>query len=186
MVIKILIASTNPVKVQAVRDAFSSFYPDTLYGTLELQEADSGGILKSQPIGEDETRVLSRKRVFYARECKPEFDFFVGIEGGVVLTLQNQPRIVVYSSVGTDSFIETIRGCEIPLPKHWFQRLADTPQLELGDLMTEISGVVNIKQKSGAVGYLTRNIVRRVDILRQSVIMALIPFLNADVFRISV
>ena len=52
--------------------------------------------------------------------------------------------------------------------------------------MTNISGISNIKQKEGAVGFLTRNVVTRFDILKQSVIMALIPFLNPTHFEITV
>lgn len=185
MVVRVLIASINPVKIRAAREAFSSFYEDLIVSNIEINEIDSTRIhLKSQPLGEEETYEASRWRVKYTRNNEPGFDFYVGVEGGVVLTPHNKPRIVVYSSVGNNSTIETVRGCEIPLPHEWYKRLLDAPQLELGDLITEISGVPNMKQKQGAVGFLTQNIVKRFDILKQSIMMALIPFLNSTLFEI--
>ncbi len=192
MVIRVLIASTNPVKVRAARAVFSCFHEEITFSSLKMQEIDSEwDRLKSQPLGEDETYKNSRLRVKYIRNSNPEFDFYVGIEGGIVLTQQNQARIVVYCSVGTHSVIETVRGCEIPLPNRWYETLVSVRekrslQLELGDLVAKISGIPNIKQKNGAVGFLTQNIVTRFDILYQSMMMALIPFLNPTLFELKV
>ncbi|MHA2246470.1 MAG: inosine/xanthosine triphosphatase [Candidatus Hodarchaeales archaeon] len=186
MVVKVLIASTNPVKISATRESFSHFYKDVNFSILNVNELDPKGIhLKLQPLGEDETYEASIWRVKYARNHNPGFDFYVGIEGGVDLTPHNQARIVVYSSIGNRIIIETVRGCEIPLPYSWYKRLKDSPQLELGDIASEISGVSNIKQKQGAVGFFTRNTVTRFDILKQSVLMALIPFLNPIIFEMA-
>ena len=184
MVVKVLIASTNPIKISAARESFSRFYKDLNFSTLNINELDPTGVhLKLQPLGEDETYEASRWRVKYARNHKPGFNFYVGIEGGVVLTPHNQARIVVYSSVGNHTIIETARGCEIPLPYSWYKKLKDSPQLELGDIASEISGVSNIKQKQGAVGFFTQNTINRFDILKQSVMMALITFLNPMLFE---
>ena len=192
MVIKVLISSTNPVKVRAAREAFSCFHEEISVSNLSMKEVDpEWNHFKSQPLGEDETYKNSRLRVDYIRNFNPNFDFYVGIEGGIVLKQQNQARIVVYCSVGTNSTIETVRGCEIPLPNRLFKKLASARekkslQLELGDLVSEISGIPNIKQKNGAVGFLTQNIVTRFDILYQSMMMALIPFLNPTLFELKV
>ncbi|MFX1284878.1 MAG: DUF84 family protein [Promethearchaeota archaeon] len=183
MVVRVLIASLNPVKIQATHEAFSSFFDNLDISNIGIISTENH--LKSQPLGEEETYEASRWRVKFAQKNNSEFDYYVGIEGGVVLTPQNQPRIVVYSSIGNHNIIETIRGCEIPLPRKWYTRLTDSPQLELGDLVTEISGISNIKQKEGAVGFLTQNIVKRFDILKQSVMIALIPFLNPTFFETS-
>ena len=186
MEIEILVASKNPVKIRATREAFLSFYESVIISSMKIADIDpKGDHLKAQPVGEDQTYEASRWRVKSARSHHSRFNFYVGIEGGVVLTPRNKPRIIVYSSVGNDSFIETVRGCEIPLPQEFYKRLLSSPHLELGDLMNEISGISNIKQKEGAVGFLTQNVVTRYDILKQSVIMALIPFLNPEYFRIT-
>jgi inosine/xanthosine triphosphatase len=183
MRIEVLVISMNPVKIQATQEAFSSFYDNPVISNVDITDIDPKGVhLKAQPIGEEQTYEASRWRVKKARNHQSSYDFYVGIEGGVVLTSHNKPRIIVYSSVGNGSFIETVRGCEIPLPQQFYEQLLNSHHTELGDLMTNISGISNIKQKEGAVGFLTRNIVTRFDILKQSIMMALIPFLNPDYF----
>ncbi|MFX0126238.1 MAG: inosine/xanthosine triphosphatase [Candidatus Hodarchaeota archaeon] len=185
MGIEVLVVSKNPVKIRAAQEAFSSFYEKLVISNIEISEIDPTGVhVKTQPLGEEQTYETSRWRVNSARDHRPGFDFYVGIEGGVVLT-RNNPRIIVYSSVSNNSFIETIRGCEIPLPQNLYTQLINSPNSELGDLITNISGISNIKQKEGAVGFFTRKIVTRFDILKQSVIMALIPFLNPNLFEIT-
>ncbi|MFX0184278.1 MAG: DUF84 family protein [Candidatus Hodarchaeota archaeon] len=181
--VKVFIISKNPVKIQASREAFSFFYENPSFTSLETEEYNQiGDYFNSQPIGDVETFEASRKRVNYARSLHSEFDYYVGIEGGIALTIQKKPRIIVYCSIGTHAFIETVRGCEIPLPYQWYNQLITTTQIELGDLITEVSGISNIKQKQGAVGFLTNNVIKRVDIIKQSVIMALIPFLQPNLF----
>lgn len=181
MVIKVVITSKNPVKIKATRDSFSLFYDNIIF--LELGTENGG--LTPQPIGEEETYNSSRRRVEYGRRLKPNFNFYVGIEAGVIVnTTSNNARIVVYSSVGDNNDIETVRGCEIPIPSQWYKELVERHHNELGDLMSNITGIQNIKQKQGAVGFLTRNITKRYDILKQSVTMALIPFLNPSLFDV--
>jgi inosine/xanthosine triphosphatase len=181
--VKVLIVSKNPIKIQASREAFSFFYENPSFTSLEIEDYNQiGDYFNSQPIGDVETFEASRKRVKYAQTHHTEFDYYVGIEGGIALAFQKKPRIIVYCSVGTHAFIETVRGCEIPLPHQWYNQLLITTQIELGDLVTEVSGISNIKQKQGAVGFLTNNVVKRVDIIKQSVIMALIPFLQPNLF----
>ena len=186
MVVKVQILSINPIKIRATHEAFSSFFDNLNISNMEINGIDIiANHLKSQPVGEEETYKASRWRVKYAQKHNPRFDYYVGIEGGVVLTPQNHPRIIVYSSIGNHTIIETVRGCEIPLPHRWYKRLTDSPQLELGDLATEVSGIPNIKQKEGAVGFMTQNIVKRYDVLKQSVLVAMIPFLNPPLFEVS-
>ena len=182
--INVLITSKNPVKIRATKDSFSSFYTNASYSTFEVKGCDlTDGNLTSQPIGEYETSEASRMRVKCARILKPNFNYYVGIEGGIVLKSDKIARIIVYTTIGNHDYIETVRGCEIPLPIDWYNVLAENKGIELGDIVTKISGIDNIKQKQGAVGFLTNNVLKRVDILKHSVLMALIPFLKESFFH---
>jgi len=175
----VLVASKNPVKIKASLEAFQPFFDkpriDSCEIILPLINAD-------QPIGEEQTREFSRLRVTKAQKKSKKYDFYVGIEGGVVKTSTGETRIVVYSSVGDKSYIETVRGCEIPLPEEWLESLTSKKYGELGDLVAYVSGVKNIKRKQGAVGYFTKENITRFDVLKQSIVMALIPHLNPALF----
>jgi inosine/xanthosine triphosphatase len=177
--IRVLVASMNPVKIKATTDAFHLFFKTLKIDSKEVIVPTANA---SQPIGENETRDHSKLRVVQARETYPGYDYYVGIEGGIVKVNSNKARIIVYSSVGHNIAIETIRGCGIPLPLEWYDLLTSHKYHELGDLAEQKSGVPNIKKKQGVVGFFSQNYVTRYDILKQSVIMALVPYLNSNIF----
>jgi len=177
--IKVLVASKNPVKIKATTDAFLLYFKNPIIDSQEVVVPTANA---SQPIGEDQTSEHSRFRVIQARENYPGYDYYVGIEGGVVKVDSNNARIVVYSSIGSNSAIETIRGCGIPLPFEWYNALTTHKYHELGDLAEQKSGVPDIKKKQGVVGFFSQNYVTRYDVLKQSLIMALVPFLNPSIF----
>ena len=54
----------------------------------------------------------------------------------------------------------------------------------LGDVMDEVFGTDNIKQKGGAIGLLTHNQLSRSSVYYQALILALIPFVNPEHFPI--
>ena len=177
--VKVLVASKNPVKIKASLDAFQLFFKDPIVDSQEVVVPTANA---SQPIGEDQTREHSELRVIQARENYPGYDYFVGIEGGVVKLNSDSARIIVYSSIGHQLAIETVRGCGIPLPLEWYTVLTTHEYHELGDLAELKSGVTDIKKKQGVVGFFSQNFVTRYDILKQSVIMALVPYLNPSIF----
>ena len=179
MALKVLITSKNPVKIKATQDSFTQYFDEINFFNISTEKAG----LDPQPIGDKETFISSRKRVEYGRIMKPGFDYYVGIESGIVINSSNDARIILYSSVGNDEITETIRGCEIPIPVFWFKALVRQEQNELGDLISKFSGISNVKQNQGVVGILSQNIIKRYDILKQSVTMALVPFLNPSVFK---
>jgi len=54
--------------------------------------------------------------------------------------------------------------------------------MELGTANDLVFSQTNSKQKNGAVGLLTHNKVDRTELYRQAVILALIPFVNPDLY----
>ncbi|MFA0544165.1 DUF84 family protein, partial [Vibrio sp. 10N.222.52.B7] len=50
------------------------------------------------------------------------------------------------------------------------------------DVMDEVFGTDNIKQKGGAIGLLTHNQLSRSSVYSQALILALIPFVNPKHF----
>ncbi len=53
---------------------------------------------------------------------------------------------------------------------------------ELGDVMDRITKDQNTKQKNGAIGFFTRNMLTRKDLYVPGIISALIPFLNPELY----
>ena len=177
--IRILVTSKNPVKIKASKDAFEKFFDSLEIVSKEIVITDKNA---HQPIGCEQTRNFSRKRVLLAKQKFKGFDYYIGIESGVMKFDSNTAYIIVYSSVGNKSKIHTTKGCEIPLPMDWYDSLNNSKDNELGDIAERESGVRDIKKKQGIVGFFSQNHITRYDISLQSVIMSLVPFLNDSHF----
>ncbi|MHA2238477.1 MAG: DUF84 family protein [Candidatus Hodarchaeales archaeon] len=176
---KILVASRNPVKIKASSDAFKKYFSPLKIVSKEIIIPDKNA---HQPLGCEQTRNFSRQRVLLAEKKYKDYDYYVGIESGVMKLNETTAYIVVYSSVSHDSKIQTTKGCEIPLPLNWFESLSLNSDNELGDIAERESGVRDIKKKQGIVGFFSQNHVTRYDVSIQSVIMSLVPFLNKELF----
>ena len=159
--VKVLVASKNPVKVKATTDAFQLFFEAPIIDSQEIVVPTANA---SQPIGEEQTSEHSKLRVVQACESYPGYDYYVGIEGGIVKMNSNKARIIVYSSVGHNLAIETIRGCGIPLPLEWYNALINLEFHELGDLAEQKHHILIAISVS---------------------LMGLVPYLNPSLFLVN-
>ena len=170
---RVIVTSRNPVKLKAVARAFEAQFPGQLL-ELESISADSG--VAEQPLSDDETRLGAKNRVAAAARAEPTADFWVGIEGGVERfedTLLAFAWMVVRSRSGVNS--ET-RSATLPLPPA-VVRLLDQG-MELGEANDKVFSTSNSKQQGGAFGLLTDGRYTRESIYTDTLILALIPFVN--------
>ncbi|MBD3227928.1 MAG: DUF84 family protein, partial [Candidatus Lokiarchaeota archaeon] len=58
-----------------------------------------------------------------------------------------------------------------------------TEKKEIGDIMGELANNKNLKREAGAIGYLSDNTLKRIDILKEAVICALLPRINNTLYR---
>lgn len=107
--------------------------------------------------------------------------FFVGIEAGLMCLPAASPSYfaisvcVILNDTGHMG-IGTSPGWQYP-PAIVDQMVANR-EIEMADVMGQISGDAEIRQKEGAIGYYSNMRVKRFDLAYASVQMALIPFLN--------
>lgn len=172
---KIVIASKNPVKVNAVTAAFSRVFPDGAH-TVEPVSVVSG--VPDQPMSDVETYTGAKNRVDNASTAVPDADYWVGIEGGIHMDgadMQAFAWAVVKSKGGTYGKART--GTLILPPK-----VAELVQggMELGHADDLVFGRSNSKQDNGAVGILTHDRISRTTYYIEALTLALIPFLNPE------
>ncbi len=172
--IKVVVASKNPVKINAVTAGFQS-----LFATVSVTgvSADSG--VSEQPMSDEETLLGAQNRVKIIKSMFPQADFFVGIEGGVerdVHGLTAFAWVVIHNSKQCGE----ARTTTFRLPPK--VALLIDQGMELGHANDQIFGKHNSKQNSGAVGLLTRDSITRTELYRQAVQLALIPFINSDLY----
>ncbi|ELA9195155.1 inosine/xanthosine triphosphatase [Vibrio parahaemolyticus] len=169
---KVVIASLNPAKINAVKSAFQSAFPQQ---TFEFVGISVPSEVADQPMTNEETHRGALNRVKNAKLEMPTADFYVGLEAGIEGNVT-----FAWMVIESDTHRGESRSASLMLPPEVLAQLADAN--ELGDVMDKVFGTENIKQKGGAISLLTQNQLTRSSVYHQALILALIPFTNPDHF----
>lgn len=171
---KIVVASRNPVKVGATRRAFETHFPNALLEMISV-DVDSGA--GDQPGSDDATRRGARTRALRSRDAVADADFWVGLEGGIEV-MDSQLMAFAWMAIqGPSGDISEARSVTLPLPPAVKELVAGG--MELGEANDRVFSAVNSKQGGGAFGLLTDGLYTREAIYCQTLIVALVPFVNA-------
>ncbi len=170
---KIIVTSHNPVKIEAVRQAFISQFSKHEIELIPLA-VDSG--VSDQPMSDQETRQGARNRVENARVNTPEADFWVGLEGGLDFFDGHLMAFAWMVIAGSENRISETRSATLPLPPQ-VQTLV-SEGLELGEANDRVFSTLNSKQGGGAFGLLTDGLLTRESVYTQTLILALVPFVH--------
>lgn len=139
--------------------------------------ADVESGVADQPMTDDETRRGARNRVQAARLVQPDADYWVGLEGGIEV-IDDQLMAFAWMAVqGNSETMGEARSVTLPLPPS-VSELLDAG-LELGEANDQVFSTVNSKQGGGAYGLLTEGLYTRESVYTQTLIIALIPFVNS-------
>ncbi|KAK1762137.1 Maf/Ham1 [Phialemonium atrogriseum] len=169
----IIIASQNPVKINAALQGFSLMFPSTTYSARGI--AVPSGV-PDQPLSDDVTLLGAQNRAANARTLEPNADYWVGIEGGVeehAGSLRSFAWVVI---AGKDGHTGKARTGTYYLSQETAKLVREG--MELGDADDVVFGRTNSKQRNGSVGLLTDDVIDRTAYYVQAVILALIPFKN--------
>lgn len=170
---KIAVASLNPVKIAAVEAAFRTQFPGADLEVIPLSVASG---VSHQPLSDEQTRQGARNRVLNLQQRYPHADFWVGLEGGVD-NFDGQLMAFAWMAIGRgDGAVSAARSATLPLPPMVQQLVADG--LELGAANDRVFATRNSKQGGGAFGLLTEGLYTRESIYTQTLVLALIPFVN--------
>ncbi|EKN4582550.1 TPA: inosine/xanthosine triphosphatase [Vibrio parahaemolyticus] len=169
---KVVIASLNPAKTNAVKSAFQSAFPQQAFEFVGISVPSE---VADQPMTNEETHRGALNRVKNAKVEMPTADFYVGLEAGIEGNVT-----FAWMVIESDTHRGESRSASLMLPPEVLAQLADAN--ELGDVMDKVFGTENIKQKGGAISLLTQNQLTRSSVYHQALILALIPFTNPDHF----
>jgi inosine/xanthosine triphosphatase len=174
---RIVIASTNPVKLNAAKKAFFQLIPDA---TFEWQPLEVPSGVSHQPISDTETRMGACNRVKEIRNLYPEADYWVGIEGGVDFDEQGEMMAFAWVVIDNGQHLGKARSGSFYLPPGITALVREGK--ELGEADDIIFGQQNSKQKNGAIGLLTNNLIDRSGLYEHAVILAFVPFYNPQLY----
>lgn len=176
---KVIIASQNPVKINAVKIGFELMFADQSFEFIGVS-VDSG--VSAQPFGSAETFAGAKNRVDNASHTG-EADFYVGIEGGITLIdnggIEEMEAFAWVVIKGGDDYGKA-KTASFFLPKPVVAGLKQGK--ELGEVNDIVFHKNNSKQKNGAVGILTNDVIDRTKYYSDAVVLALIPFKNKDIY----
>ena len=199
----VAVGSSNPVKVNSVRNTFSACFPERQV-VISSHDVPSG--VPDQPWGDLETRqgALNRAAACHAAHLEATGSaphFAVGLEGGVCeenLAEQHPNVAGLKSAVQCFAFMAIMGAGVTPdSPPRWgIARTASfqlpqkiislmrgeggQPPMELGDADDAVFSDVNSKQKGGTVAKATKGMIDRTAYYEHAMFCALAPFLHDD------
>jgi len=173
--IKVVVGSTNPIKIKAVENVFKKVFKDVKVQSIEV---DSG--VSHTPSTWEE---IVQGAINRAKNALQEIvaDFGVGLEGGYEKTKFGAFLTGAVAIIDKDGKLGLGKSGEILLPKKVVEKLEQGQ--ELGDIMDELQGVENTKQKWGAVGFFTKNYSNRQESFEFAVLYALARFLKEELYE---
>jgi inosine/xanthosine triphosphatase len=168
----IIVASTNPVKIQSVHDGFTRMFPGQAFEVRGIS-VESG--VSVQPMTDEETYTGALNRAKGAARAIPDADYWVGIEGGLE-DKYGELHGVAWIVVIGQTRIGKSRTASFVLPDEVTQLIRQGH--ELGHADDIVFNRSNSKQDNGSVGILTADVLNRTTYYEHAIILALIPFKN--------
>ncbi|MGI5915435.1 MAG: inosine/xanthosine triphosphatase [Anaerolineae bacterium] len=170
----VAIGSTNPIKVEAVRQVVTAVWPDA---TMVPLEVESG--VGAMPMSDEAGKAGAVERARAALRAL-DADIAVGLEGAVVDTPAGMYVTNWVAVAQRDGRISVANGGRLPLPEIIARKIRQGA--ELGPIIDRYTGQEGSKQHMGAAGYLTGGIVPRELAFRIAVAFALAPYIHPELY----
>lgn len=175
---EVIIASKNPVKIEATKVGFEKMFPDQEFN---FRGESAPSEVNDQPMTDEETFNGAKNRVNNLAQIVPDADYWVGIEGGLQTRETGEMEVFAWIVVrNKDGVIGKSRTGTFFLPPEMARLVAGGK--ELGDADDIVFGQTNSKQKNGTVGNLTGDVVTRSSYYSEAVILALVSFKNPNLY----
>lgn len=171
---KVIVGSTNPVKVGAAREVFEKIDPNVEIVSIAVESG-----VPHQPWGDEETRQGAINRAHAA--MRDGADYAVGFEGGVVETEHGIMTCAWCAVINAAEKCGLGGSVNMMLPPKVQDALRHGA--ELGPAMDDLVGESNTKQGSGAAGILTDGLTDRKMEYEHMLALALAPFRRPDLYE---
>ncbi|MGF3498706.1 MAG: inosine/xanthosine triphosphatase [Candidatus Methanosuratincola sp.] len=177
----VAVGSSNPVKVQAVKNVLSRFFPH-----VEVIMKEVSSIVPPQPLGIDETIRGAIGRAKRALELEGRAEMGVGIEAGFLQVPHSISGWMdqQFAAIADRRGIVTIGGSpSFEYPAEVVLQVLSAKS-EVGKVMDAITGIEDLGRRQGAIGYFSKGALDRVRLSEIAVLMAMIPRLNEEIYFI--
>jgi inosine/xanthosine triphosphatase len=177
---KILVASQNQIKAEAVREAFRRLLDEAVNVQLSNDEIDSG--VSSQPLSLEETARGALNRL-NAITAVPGYDYYVAIEGGIYAVelpvgkhWYESACAAVKSSASQNPCVAY--GPAYPVPDQFIRHLEAGK--DLNEAMEAETGIKEAGKGIGFNGWLTNGKLDRMSASAEAVLLAIAGLEHAN------
>lgn len=179
VIMKVIVATKNPGKVLGVQKAFVSYF-----GNFEIEGIPVSSGVGDQPINEDiqkGARGRVSNLITYAKERDMEADYYVAIESGITNLFGGWMNVSMAFIQDRNGYIGFGMSPGYPVPNRYIEEIKNT---SMGQVMDRLFKQHNSGDTGGGIQMLTRNQVTRIDLTKDACLMALLPFLNSEIWAL--
>lgn len=175
---RIAVGSSNSVKVKAVEKVFSKFFEVFVVAVPVSTE------VPPQPVGLDVTIRGAVSRARNALASSEDAELGVGIEAGLIQvpgTISGYMDQQFAAIADRSGRVTLGGGPSFEYPQSIVSRVLGEG-MEVGAAMDLLTGVHELGQKQGAIGYFSKGRLDRTALSEQAVLMALLPRINQGLY----
>jgi len=169
----VAVGSKNPVKVSAAESVIGRLWP-----FAEVISFSAPSNVRAQPRSDGETAAGALYRAKYSIGAVPGADLGLGLEGGTHDTKNGMFLVNWAVAVDLSGNVGYGASARLQLPPCVAAEIRKGR--ELGDVMDELTGTLNTKHKTGAIGVFTDDIVTRQMSFEHAVSYAMARFLHPE------
>ncbi|MEX0567991.1 MAG: DUF84 family protein [Candidatus Njordarchaeota archaeon] len=172
----IAVGSKNPVKIEAAREVCKKIFSKR-FKIVPVCVPNA----PKQPKSDDE---MIKGAIYRAKFAMKEINAEIGIgmEGGIV---KNTFGVFVkgWVAVADNNTIGLASTVAVQLPDYIWDILSNNNSMELEDIMVRISGIPNIGNSIGAIGFIANNYYDRMRAFRDALFCAFGRIFKKDIYR---
>jgi len=176
----VAVGSMNPVKLSGVKKAYCKVFKE-----VEVKGVKVSSGVSPQPLTLEETVEGAVNRAKNALKVIEGAEHGIGVEAGWINLRDLWVDVQVAAIVTRKGELSIGFSPAFPLPKVVVDSVL-SEGTEMEDVMVKLTGIDAIGEKEGAIGFFTKNIVKREDLTYYAVFMALLPFMpwNKRIFSL--
>lgn len=172
----VAVGSKNPTKLEATRLAFEKVFPNERFEFLSMEVVTG---VSNQPLSDNEAikgAINRAKNVLKKTKAK----YGVGLEGGLQKIGKNWFECGWIAIIDKEGQIGLGSSARLLVPKKGMDLIKKG--IELGEVSDILFGTKNSKHQIGYFGLMTKGNITRAKGYGDGVIMALVRFLNPNLF----
>ncbi len=172
--LRVNVGSANPSKIKAVKRVFESIFPFEII----VKGVEVPSHVSSQPINNETIKGAINR----AKNALKDADYAIGIEAGLFWNEEIGEYFDKAFCAILDKYGNFTYGYSggFAYPPKVIEMVKNG--MEVGDAMEIISGIREIKKMMGAIGYLSKGKIDRVEFNAQAVLMAMIPRISHELY----